>query len=225
MIGLSVENLILIIVAAINLALALVVYINRPDSIVNKSYALSVIFAGLWALGLALFGISITSETALFWARLYYIAAALIGAFFMRFGYAFPEHKSDMRTWWSTSLVLVPILPIVFFLYFTDWHIQKIVFTNSYRDVTLGPAYSFYGLVFLGYMSAACWQLFKKFKKTSGLERLQFKYIMAGTLIAIVVGAFFNLLLPWLGNYQLIWLFFLAIPALAVLVAYAIFKH
>ena len=87
------RDIILFIIAALNLLFGFIVTKRNSRRAANRVYALVVIAAAAWAVGLAGFRITGDLGIALWWARIYYVAAALIAYFFLLFSIMFPYQR------------------------------------------------------------------------------------------------------------------------------------
>lgn len=218
----DIRDIILFTTAAFNVTLSSVIIFHNPRSRINIFYSLAALSAALWALGVAFFRIA-DFPLALAIARFYYVAAALIAVFFLQFALVFPE---GLRTSWSRMRYAALYLPLPFIalLLFTDAYFVSYAQTLHGKDVRLGPAYLSYVLYFVGYVGAAFWILFNKFRKASAVARAQLWFVLTGVGIAMAFGMWFNLFLP-ITNYRFIW----AGPPFTIVmvsfIGYAILKH
>src|SRR5438445_7035839 len=87
----------LYIVASAVLALAFLVWHARPDSAINRSFAMFTLFVALWALGVASFQGGANLD---FWGRFAFASASIIPASFLAFTrqYPTPAARPSVRT-------------------------------------------------------------------------------------------------------------------------------
>jgi signal transduction histidine kinase len=57
------------------------------------------------------------------------------------------------------------------------------------------------------------------------IERKRLEYITAAYIAALLFGAFFNLILPWFGNYELIWIGPISVVIFATVIQMAIMRY
>ncbi|MBI5037119.1 MAG: hypothetical protein HZC01_00200 [Candidatus Kerfeldbacteria bacterium] len=215
-------NVILISEAILELVLLLLLVYRKSKTLKNKVFLFYVVGIIGWVFGIAMFRISSDVITAKIWVVIYYISAGVIATTLFQFSYLFPYRHSKF----SRSLQIISFLPFVIFLLIipTKIFIEKVTISEP-NIVTLGPAYHFFGVWFIIYFLLLFFNLFRNYQRARGILKLQFKYLLIGTLMSGILGVTFNLILPWIGNYKLIqigpsfsiiWLIF---------IVYAILKH
>jgi len=217
------KDILLFVIAALNLGLGTVVLSRNRKSFSNITYSGVVVAAAAWAVGLAFFRSANDIGNALFWARFYYVAAAVIAYSFLLFGFFFPYQRIKMNVWRVTVLAIP--LGLVLGLVYTDYHIENIFLQTWGKDVILGWSYVLYTVYFVMYVGYSFFELYRKNRETVGMKKLQIRYTLLGTLFAAVGGSLFNLFYPLFGNYQYIWLG----PAFTLImigfIAYAISRY
>lgn len=201
----DIKNIILFLVTALNFSLALVIYLKNPKSSINISFGSVILCAGVWSLGIALFRYADDISAALFWVRIYYIAASFIAFFFLMFSIVFP-YKSLVLTKVKTILLLCPLAIIITIIFLPDIMIGKIAINPPVNEVTLQSSYAVYTMYFLTYMAIGFFYLISKYASSQGIHKIQLQYALKATAAATFFGTTFNLILPMLGNYKLIWL-------------------
>ncbi|MBI4132588.1 MAG: hypothetical protein HY473_00605 [Candidatus Sungbacteria bacterium] len=219
----DIRDIILLVSAAFNATLAGVIVFHNPKSRSNILYSLAALGAALWAIGIAFFRLS-DFPAALSIARFYYVAAALIAAFFLRFAIVFPEEAAKPWPLLRYILFYLPIGFIIFLLLGRSF-LESYAAGPDGKIIHLGPGYLFYIVYFVSYVGAAFWILIRKFRQAVGVARAQLWFVMAGVGIAMAIGMWFNLFLPFAGNYQLIWVGPPFTMVMVGFIAYAIFKH
>jgi len=215
--------ILLFVIASINVILGFLVLIRKRRSWVNIFYSLVVFSIALWAIGLSYFIDSIDFVSAILWARIYYIAAAMIAYSFLMFGLLFPYVKMKF-IWWKHILILIPFFASCI-LVFTKYHIEAIFIQPWGKDVILGWGYVVFTVYFLMYMGIGFVSMWKKERESLGIRKMQIKYVLLGTLIAALGGSVFNLFLPLVGNYKFIWLGPLFTFLMAIFISYAIIRY
>lgn len=216
-------NILLFIAAFINLGFASTIIFKNPRDHINISYGLAVVSTALWTTGIAMFRIA-DFENGIAWARFYYICAGLIATYFLYFGIHFPNNEAYKHRWWHHLALHIPVV-VVAYLVFQPTFIAKYHIQSWGKEIILGPAYIFFVIFFLAYMGGAFGLMFRRFRAVTPVERLQLKYVFAGTLITATGGSLFNLFLPLFNNYRYIWAGPYATLAMVVLIGYAIAKH
>jgi signal transduction histidine kinase len=181
-----------------------------------------VLGGAMWTMGL--FGFLNVNDltVALNWARFYYVAAAFIAYTFLHFAIYFPFkiYKNSLLFKFITA---IPLFIIIYFLYFTNYHLAEIFWVKWGKSVILGKAYIFYTLYFTTYILISFFIWSKKYKLADKNNRLRLKYVFIGTCIPLVFGAFFNLFLP-IFNYRYIGVGPLFQILMTIVIFYSIMK-
>lgn len=216
--------LILFITGILDLLLGVMVLLRNRRSQVNISFAFFSFSLAGWALGIAMFSAAADAGQSLFWAKEYYIAASFIAASLLYFAQIFPEGKS--LSFKQKLFVLVPSLLHAGLLLIPGYLIHGIIQYAWGKEVVLGKVeYAIYTFYFLPFFYSALYILWRKYKINTGYLRKQIKFVAISILSASIFGVVFNLLLPWFGNYKLIYFG----PPFTMIIfwfmVYAIIKH
>lgn len=113
---------------------------------------------------------------------------------------------------------LLILLPINFLFEITDAPTGDNVILKS-------APYALYTLLVLGYYLITLVSLIVSRKDGDIQKRHQIRYILAGLIIAGTFASYFNVILPWFGNYHYVWAGPLFTAGFAALISYAILKH
>lgn len=198
--------MILIIIAVFNFLMATVILLKNRRSIINLSFAMVVAFAGLWIIGIAIFSSTLNMEAAVAWARLYYFAAAVIPLAFVVFANYYPYPLKIINEVGFLYL-LFPFLVVVFIIFHPTLFLETATHYDWGNDANVKQlghlTYTFY---FCSYVIWAYVILFKKLKNSEGINKKNLSLVMAGTMLSYAFGITFDLILPLLGNYKLIWI-------------------
>jgi len=220
----NIKSLILLIVAFLNLSLGLLVFFkNRKDKI-NFYYAFTALSTAGWAFGLALFYLT-KNPTDIIVYRFVYIFAALIGTSFLAFSFIFPYPKIKIRGIYkflflvlTGFIVITSIWPGALIQRIDARPLEKWIDYNEF----LLYIYTFY---FTLCMIGAFGNFILKYKNADSEQKAQIKYVFVGTLSAAIWGTIFNLFLPLLKYYRLMWLGPYFTVVMVGLIAYAILKY
>lgn len=214
----------LFIAAIVNAVFSLLILRGTRNRI-NQIFATFVIFASFWPLGIALFLLARDLSVAVHLANFYYISAAFIPVLFLHFVLTFIKY--DLHRYTSYLLYLPVATLCVILLFDTNWLVSEVIIEGWRKEALLDiRAYSAYGMGFIVYVLACFAFLFRALRNTTGdVVRKQLQFITYGTLPPYIVGMIFNLILPWVGNYDLIWIGPLFSIMMVSSVGYAIAKH
>ena len=202
----DIKNLILIIIAALNFFIGLVILLRNYKSKVNWSFSLLLFSVVFWSISLAISREAAISPFAIFWSKSAYYSSAFIAFLLLWFSFAFPYKRKNINIItklfiWTPSLIILAILLkgnlLIKGLEIRDWG----------YDVQFGHFwYWIYSIYILFFFIWAYYNIWKSYLISSGFNRLQLKFILIGLLLAGVFGIVFDLLLPYFGNWKLNWL-------------------
>jgi len=193
----SLENIILILVAGLNFGLALEVWLINPKNKINIYFALSSLFFGLWSLFEGLAREAQTASLAYLFARGDNGCSLLVVVFFFLFAFYFPYPIKKLG-YLSVTLIIATTLFMEYVMWFTDWHLNEIILIPHNNDYTL----SLFGRILFAcfmfyYTFAAFYLLLKKYFK--GLDFA--KNILSVLIATGIVGVFctfFGVIIPLL---------------------------
>ncbi len=221
----NLEGFLLLCISVPNIALGALILLRNTSDKSNVFFALFAFAAGLWTLGLAGFEFADSDTTALRWAQLYYLAAAIIPLAFAGFSLFFTgvvKKIKPVHIWLAMPTLLISTM----ILFFPELLGDQIVYRDWGKEVILNwVGYSLYTIYFVVLTLFAFIVLVRGYIGSSGLKRYYYQYLFSGFVLAFGVGMLFNLILPAFGNYQYIWVGPLSTLFYTSFVTYAIVKH
>ena len=193
----------LIILGVINILLGIVVWLRDRARLSNSSFLGLVFSVGVWCIGIAAFYTTRDAKVALDWTRLYYAAPVSLVSFLVLFAMSFPDKNISLR---RVILILLPFLLFAVAISINPHLIvQSISQLGDTKNVTLRMApYTVYCIFIVSYFSLGLGALAYK-RDRIGQHRKQITFFLVGSIIPAVLGVVFNLVLPFFGNYRLIW--------------------
>lgn len=206
-----------------SLLLVVIILFSSKD---QKRYGFSV-----FALGMALWGILITAflstpqpETAEWVARSYYVSAAVLIYGFLLFTLQYSKKK---RVVFWACMSAVPLVLISVLVVWPGVFIEVVGVGNE-RIVTLDPVpYLLFTVYFTLYLAIGFGILLHLVRRVKldryDLERVSLIFKISA--ICIPLGAWFNLYLPYIGDYSRIMIGPIFILPIVFVVFYAIKKH
>ena len=197
----------LLVVAIASLMLGSMVLWQRSSSSFARrvTFFFTLVFASLWSFFLAMF-LSIDNIHALrFVTAIYYIAAAMIFYSFTLFALVYT--KTKIRSFYiilATAVIVVIIFVSMFGLLLSNITIGQGGVNNS---ATINqPFYTVYSVCALALFVAPLIVFVGAWRHVlSPDSRNRIGYMFIAYLLASICGVFFDLILPWVGNYDLIW--------------------
>lgn len=220
----DVIDIIITITGILDLILSFVVLSRNRKSHINISFAIFSFFLGLWAFSITFFRVIDDSFFTFFWAKAIYISGSLIAASLLYFALSFPEGKPLSRK--TTLLIIIPSVIHTLLIAWPPYLTHSIVQRDWGKEVILGKVeYAIFSAYFISFFYGALFFLWKKYKKFSGRTKTQILFIFVSILIAGFIASIFDLILPGLGNYRLIYIGPAFSGIIFWLITYAIVRH
>jgi signal transduction histidine kinase len=216
--------IVLLIMSVLFAILGILIYTKGWKNISNRIYGLFVVNMVLWSFCLAMLYVSSDVSKALFWSRLIYLAGGLIPAFFLYFSFVFPESKISISPI-KQCLIFVPNIILFVIYFFSDFFLAGVVVQENMRGFIYGHGHFLFDLHFAIFFLWAFLRFIKKYKNSTGIIREQLKYIIGGTIIGVILASITNVILPWFGYFNLLWLGPLLTATWLISIAYAIIRY
>src|SRR3989338_1644170 len=220
----------LILFSILSLALGGIVYFKGKNRVSSKFFAFLALFVGLWvAIGIISHyqNISGDSKFGIIWGNISETAASLIFTSFLLFTYSFPSKKMVI-----SRIAFFIILGLQIVLIFLIWAMPGFltkeikINPNGYSlEFVNGPVYFYVYMEFiLAYFLFGIFNLIKRFREVSGINKVQIKYVLLATGISGSLGIFFGLIVPAINSASDIYyvgrlaaIIFVALNAYAIL--------
>jgi len=201
----DIKDILLLVITLFNFILGVILIRKNNQSPINLSFAALVFGVGLWSFGLAMFNTTLDMSDAVAWARMYYFASAIIVFSFVVFSvhYIYPLFILNEVKF---IYLLLPLLIITFIIFHPTLMIENAShydWGNDANEKLIG--HLAYAVYFLGYLALAYKILFKKLKKSDGVNYLNLRSFLLVISIGFLFGVLFDLILPLFGNYNYIW--------------------
>lgn len=203
-------------------AVGVLIILQAPKNEINFSYAAFVLLFAVW--NYCSFIVTNRQTAGLMWEdKFIFIPAAFLLAFFLYFTLVFPKRKTTINAF---HRVLIYLLPSIFFVLVPyNLIISDVVINNGTVAPVFGKAYFVFVVFVLFYVLASIHNLIKSYVSSTGMEKIQIKYVLFGISLSLLSLTTSNVILPWFGEARLtaygsyFTLFFI------VFTAYAITKH
>lgn len=217
-------NILILIIASINILLGILIYANNRKAAVNRIYIINIIAIVAWILGMFLYRSA--ADSLIFWTIALYIPPTLIASTFLYFTYFFPTYIVSLSRL-KIALIFIPNIFLVALTIFPGIIIKEVfVRPGMEKLIIFGPWYWLYAAYIVFFFSFGIYRLFVKMLRChNAFERRQILYLLIGYFIASNLAMATNLILPWIGYFELNWLGQLFTIFMAMSVTYAIVKH
>ena len=194
--------IILGVVALLNLLLGFFIIKRNRLSRFNLYFGLLCISGGVWTalmVSLHLFA----SLTALDWIlRLMVVVSTSMFLLYLLFSIEYPYPFSLKRPW------LIYIIPTVLIILeiLGFFPVERISFSGGRLvEQTIFSNYIIFSGFYIGYLLLTFYILFKKFFTSSGLQRLQLKYILISSGTTFIIMTFLSVIMPLVNGYFTDW--------------------
>ena len=214
-------NILPLVAGILSIALGLVVVINGTSEKNSKwPFAIFATSVGIWAIFITLFLMTTSITSAFVYVSIYYVAALLIAYSFLLFSLFYTSTRVSKKV---IGLALLPWLGLSTLIVTPGFFIDSVtVYPERSVELVLA-SYVIYIVTFVTYVAIALVRLFLPLiKKRAKLHHAVLAYAL---LISLVGGAYFNLFLPLIGNYELIMCGPLFAFVMVAAVFYAIAQH
>lgn len=217
----EISSAILIVTGIANLSLGLLIFIRNKKDPVNIFYGIIALGVSIWCLSIYFF--RIVPDVNLFWSRVAYVSAAIVGFFYLYFTLFFP-YKNKLRLFWHIFFIIF-FLSVTWLIIGTNSILKSYVVVNSVNGLEFGGAYIIYNLFIFTFFGFGLTNLLLKHFRSVMVAKLQIKYVLVGTFISILIGTITNLILFGMGIFKYNWLGPSSSLFLVGFIGYAIVKH
>lgn len=206
------------------LSIGLFVYLNNPKSTLNRTFALSNIFATLWLFCLFVADTTDNQNNALWFLRLALFFSQFMILYFFYFTLLFP-FKSKVRK--TIKLVLSIPLLLTAIASLTPLALVSVsLHASGVLPEEVGPLYTLSDLLAIIYILGGVFVLLSKYKKSNSQQKSQIKFVLFGLSVALLVNIATGFILTSLGiSSEYILLGGFSIFIFSLFVAYSMVKH
>ena len=211
-----------LIAGILSIALGIVVLVsgtNRKN--IRWPFILFALSVGVWAIFISLFRLTDDSNLARIFVDIYYIAALFIAYSFLLFGLYYSSIKISKIT---IVFALLPLIAMAVMIAVSKLIIGSVNAVGQASVSLEQPGYLLYSLLFITYVAivlSVLWQ--KAMKRNSGM--IHRRILAVSLTICLLGGGYFNLILPWMGDYSYISLGPLFTFLMVASVFYVIAQH
>lgn len=195
---------ILYIIATAIVWLGFYILFRDRKNLVNRSFAITAFGVVAWIGANATIFFINDHQVAEFVLKITYAGGAILTGGFLLFAWAFP-YKISIITLAKWLVVIIPTCFFIITSLFTDWIVDGVVKYSFYIDITAGPLYLLYLLYFFTFFGWAFVELVRKYRRANGMHVRQIKYVLISATIPFIIGAIFDLIIPWLGIERSAW--------------------
>jgi signal transduction histidine kinase len=182
--------------AFLNVGLGIKAWRKQPENPANIAFAVFAIGAGMWTL----FSSLTLSQGEILLSRIMFSAGILIatGLFVFVLNFPYPSPRLNVRHY-----LIILLAPLLFYiLSYTPLMIQNVTVVDGHLTGNFGPAFFPY-VVFTVFLIITTFAfLFRKYRASSGINRLQIKYLFLGSFLFLGPALLTNSILPGFFNIR-----------------------
>ncbi len=207
--------------------LGFIVFLNNRKSATNQAF-FSLSLVAIFYLVVNYLSYQAFSETLTLWSlRLVIFFATWYSFFVLHLSYVFPDEKVEFSKWYK--FILIPLVILVSLLTLTPAvfpGIQTMAPVGQVSPAQEGPGIVFFGIMIVYLVGAGIFLLAKKTIRSKSIEKMQIRFLLAGSIITYSLLILFNFVLP-VVFYNLLFIPFapVFIFPFIVFTFYAIIKH
>lgn len=183
------------LVITIEILFFILIFFRHIKKISNITFSLVVLFGIFWTASNFLADIISSDAWALFLTKSAYSSTSAIPLLLLAFTLFFPKKESPAH-FRRYKIFVIPAGIALIILSYTNLIVSGISRYETGVNIVAGRLFSLYSAYFAIYMGVAITLIIRKFRNTTGIEKQQLQYLLAGILITTIGGATFNLLLP-----------------------------
>jgi signal transduction histidine kinase len=218
-------TLLLFTVGGINILIGLLVLLRDYRKLQNLLFFLFSLSLGGWVIGIGGFLMSQSPSIAFIWAKIYYSFPLIVALTMPFFARTFPSNVKMPRIL-AAIVVLGYLLIAAPLVIVPDFLTVDLAYHAWGKEIILDKsAYLAYSVFLLSCLAGGLLHIYNKSKTLRGLAKRQAQFFFAGFILTSIFGVYFNLILPWFGNYRLIWLGPLFTNAFIIATGYSLIKH
>jgi PAS domain S-box-containing protein len=188
--------LLLVVTIISYLLFGLVVIINNKNALTNRLMLVLAINTCVWAFSVLMVTVLNQQDAVLFWIRASYATGIFIPWHVYALGNTF--HRGNISLNKTTILLLIGSM-VFAVISFSPFMVAGVKDSTYLKEPLYGsfyiPFFTFYAFAIL----LSIQQLYKILSISSGLQRMQIKYLFIGTILSIFLSTMTNVLLPLMG--------------------------
>lgn len=195
----------LIFLSLVNIIFGIYTLKEAKVSTYIKYFAGSLFCVGFWGIGLGGFLATKSPEIAMLWAKFHYVASIFVAYYLLIFALSLAKEK-PIRLFYRILLILPIVAISIITVCFNNLLLKQAVIEDGGNIMMLyRPGHIAYAIIFASYFIVTLVVVLNKLIKSSGIVQKQMTLIFVGLLISGALGMIYNLILPLLGNYKLVW--------------------
>lgn len=208
----------LILVAGLNIGMAILILLRNPRNKINIYFFLTVLFLGLWSLGIGMLREATNESAFLFWAIFENVTGFLVAVFFFFFAVYFPYEIFKLKkvVIFFASIVTILMIGVVSSHLYVE-EVFIVPHNSDYITNIIGRVY--YSVFFLTFTVASFYVLIKKYLVSQGEMKRTLGVILLATGFMGTLGTIFGIFVTfYTGNATDAFVPYFSIPMVLILI-------
>lgn len=179
-----------------------------------------------WAISILIFITTHNPLVALYSAKAYYLASSLYTVALLLFAYHYPR-GGRVPVGGAVCIIGAWLSLAVCILGLDGFMVESFARTSygTWRGTINPPGYLLFSAFFVSMFFSGIGIVLYKYMHYSGAERMRASFYAFSMLAISIPGFVANLLLPFFGNYDYVWVGPVASIAVAIAICYSAFRH
>src|SRR3989338_8593226 len=188
--------LILIAISLLNLSLGLIVLFNNRKNQVNIVFFAMTVLLALWAFTILMNWVVVEGVYVDFWSNATFWGPSFLSGFLLYFSLIFTRNHKK-RGAKTLSIILFPALILFILALFNQ------INNKTYNPWTIERGFGIHIFnIYFSICAIFCFiNLYRSIRRAVNIEKTQIKFVFFGFSMALLIGVFFNLLLPLVFDY------------------------
>ena len=222
----DIPNALLIAAFLINSALAVIMFYRHENLLGNRLYLFNILLILFWILTMFWYRNLDSADALLAATSFLYAIPTVIASTFLYISFNFPDSSDDGR-WRRALAIFVPNALVLILLFWPNAVIREVALVpGGENSILFGNFYLLYVTYLISYFSLGLGILaVRYFFVESTDDRILLLYLCIGYWIAMIFSLVTNILMPWFGNYSLIWLGHVLTVLMVLPVVYAAYRQ
>jgi len=186
---------IILVSSLLNLFLGILVWTRNPKNNINKYFGIYSIVASLWVFDNFVFRLF---PNNLFYLRNSYALGAIVPVISIFWIYSIRQQKVNL----IKKIIFLSLGMFFFILPHIDGFVIKDVINLTlagYQGV-IGPFFWIHSLYMIFILGFVFYNIYLGFTRSAGLRKIQFKFILIGSILWIIIIIYVSFILPLVGN-------------------------
>lgn len=192
-------------VGALNVVLGLVVFARNPKLSSSRYFAALTFSVFAWCVGLILYFQATSVAEVTQSARYFYISALWMNTFLLQFTIYFCNAEKLKR--FIVTPIAISMLMTIYIAFSSTFFLETVVLTDAKgASITVKTMpYLSYVVIIMGYYLVNLYSFSRAYAANTGVIRARIGTMLLAFSVAGLFASYFNVYLPYNGDYSLVW--------------------